>query len=442
MKRILVVDDEANMCRVLKMLLEEDGYSVLTASNGEQAIRLMESGEIVDLIISDLKMPDVDGSGILNYLKENAMSIPLIVITAFGTIKDAVEFMKNGAADFIAKPFDKEVIRLVVRRLFQMQDLQRENRLLKSTLFGARLVYKSQAMQDIMNTVAKVAPANTPILITGESGTGKELIAKAIHSFHSDRPFVRINCPAIPEALFESELFGYRRGAFTGASADFSGKAIVADGGTLFLDEIAELPLAIQPKLLRLLEEKEFEPLGSTSTVKINARFICATNRDLMISVEKGSFRTDLFYRINALTIHIPPLRDRRQDIVPVAEFFVKKYSTENGRRHMRLSDAAMQALESYPWPGNIRELRNIIERISVLSTSDVVGLTDIPFEIREHGQNSEIAAGDALSTNERVLLHAALAKTHWNTSAAARELGISRNTMRYRMNKHHLASG
>ena len=448
MKRILVVDDEKNMCAALKILLENDGYSVITSSNGREAINYLTKGEVIDLIISDLKMPDIDGMGILNFLKETDTNIPLVLITAYGSIEVAVDAMKKGAEDFITKPFNKDVIRHIIRRIFRIETLENENKRLKDIIKKGKLVYKSKAMQDIMNTVKKIVSVSTPVLIMGESGSGKGLIAEAIHSFGCDRagtgcnkPFIRINCPAIPETLLESELFGYRKGAFTGATRDFKGKVRFADGGTLFLDEIADFPKNIQPKLLRLLEEKTFESLGSNNTIKINTRIICTTNRDMKALVKEGLFREDLFYRINAITIYIPPLRDRQEDIMALSEFFLDKYAREMGKNITGFSNEVRKALTAYPWPGNIRELRNLVERAVVLSSSEVIKLSDLPMEfqrvnIKVHNPENK------LETTEINLLLDALHRSNGNISAAAKELGISRSTLRYRMKKHMLKNG
>lgn len=446
MKRILVIDDEKNMCMVLKMLLEKDGYSVITAYRGKEAIEHLSKGEVIDLIISDLKLPDIDGMGILKFLKFTNREIPLVLITAYGSIESAVEAMKEGAADFITKPFNKDVIRQIVRRIFRIESLEEENKFFKDATREGEVVYRSQAMQKIMETVKKIVAVSSPVLIIGESGTGKGVIAKTIHSLGdpakgktSERPFVRINCPAIPETLLQSELFGYQKGAFTGASRNFKGKIRLAEGGTLFLDEIGDLPQSIQPKLLRLLEEKSFEPLGSATTIRVNTRILCATNHDLNRLVKEGLFREDLFYRINTITIHIPPLRNRKNDIIPLANFFLANISKEMGKKVKKLSDEVQEAFTTYPWPGNVRELLNVIERAIVLSNTDTLNLSDIPCEFQGIGLASVTDAENKLVNAEKKLLIEALWKCEGNISAAARELGISRSTLRYRMDKYKL---
>lgn len=443
MRRILVVDDEPNMCNALTILLEKHNYSVCTASDGKEAIHRIKQGEVVDLVISDLKMPNVDGMGVLKFLKGNKRDIPLVLITAYGSIEAAVEAMKMGAADFITKPFNKDVICHVIDRIFQIENLSQENRHLKNIIQKEKLVYKSQSMQQTMNTVAKVASVTTPVLITGESGVGKGLIAETIHNLggEAERPFIAINCPTIPETLLESELFGYRRGAFTGADADFKGKIRLSEGGTLFLDEIADIPLSVQAKLLRILEEKRFEPLGSNTTIKINNRIICATNRELKQLVDKGRFRKDLYYRINAITIDVPPLYERSEDIIPLAQFFLAHFAREMQKGISGFSETAKQALIRYIWPGNVRELRNVVERAVVLSQSQQIELSDIPLELQQNSSDPP-PQGNKLESQERRLLKEALDAHKGNVCAAALALGISRSTLRYRMKKYHLVSG
>ena len=446
MRQILVVDDEKNMCEVLKILLENHGYSVLTAADGSEAIERINNGEIIDLIISDLKMPGIDGMGILKFLKENEREIPLILITAYGSIEGAVEAIKMGAVDFITKPFNKDVISHVIARIFQMENLENENKHLKGIIRNGPLLYRSGAMKQILETVQKVASVSTPVLIMGESGSGKGLIAEAIHTavagqVDSSRPFIAINCPTIPETLLESELFGYRKGAFTGANKDFPGKVRLAEGGTLFLDEIGDFPLSIQAKLLRLLEEKCFEPLGSSTIIKINTRILCATNRDLRAMVAEGLFRKDLYYRINTITIQIPPLRERPEDIIPISEHFLARYAGELGKCIMGLTEAAKMVLREYSWPGNVRELRNVMERAAVLNSSGEIRLSDLPRELQEETALRQPRISRLENIEKQALVNA-LNCHQWNISAAARELGISRGKLRHRLHKYELTGG
>jgi DNA-binding NtrC family response regulator len=444
MRRILVVDDEPNMRNALSILLEKHNYAVCTASDGKEAIATIEGGEVVDMIITDLKMPNMDGIGVLKYLTEKQHKIPLVLITAFGSIEAAVEAMKMGAADFITKPFNKDVICHVIDRIFQLENLNEENRHLKEILQNEKLVYKSRSMQQIMNTLTRVAPAPSPVLITGESGVGKGLIAESIHNLGGDasRPFIAINCPTIPETLLESELFGYRRGAFTGADSDFKGKIRLSEGGTLFLDEIADIPLNVQAKLLRILEEKLFEPLGSNTTIRISNRIICATNRELKQLVEEGRFRKDLYYRINTITIDIPPLCRRTADIIPLAEFFMVHFAKQMQKQITGLSEEVRQALVRYSWPGNVRELRNVMERAAVLSQGSQIAPVDLPRELREGSGGDQPPQNNKLESVEVSLLKDALATHEGNVSAAAVALGISRSTLRYRMKKYGLIRG
>ena len=393
MKRVLVVDDEANICDVLSMLLEEDGYRVETARNGRYAIEMLEKGAVPDLVISDLKMPEKDGMALLDYVKRCHPDLPLVMITAYGSIENAVEAMKRGARDFITKPFNKDVIRHVVHSILKTEDLKKENLLLRESYRPQGIVSRSAAMKEIMRTVEQVATAPSAVLLLGESGTGKEVIARALHAGAVEKsrsefsvPFVSINCPAVPDTLIESELFGYRKGAFTGAFQNYGGRISLANNGILFLDEIAEIPLKTQAKLLRFMEEKTFEPLGSTARVTVDARIVCATNKDLAAMVKAGQFREDLFYRINTITIRIPPLRERTEDILPLAEHFLGQLSASIGKGVREISPEVRAALRAYPWPGNARELRNIIERAIVLSTSDTLLLETLPPEMRRNG--------------------------------------------------------
>ena len=444
MRRILVVDDEQNMRNALSILLEKHNYEVCTAPDGREAIAAIEGGEVIDLIITDLKMPNVDGIGVLKYLREKKHRIPLVLITAFGSIEAAVGAMKMGAADFITKPFNKDVICHVIDRIFQMENLDEENRHLKGILQNEKLIYKSGSMQQIMNTATKIASVATPVLITGDSGVGKGLIAETIHRLGGDasRPFIAINCPTIPETLLESELFGYRRGAFTGADSDFKGKIRLSEGGTLFLDEIADIPLNVQAKLLRILEEKLFEPLGSNTTIRINNRIICATNRELKRLVDDGRFRKDLYYRINTITIEIPPLCKRTEDIIPLAEFFMARFAKQMQKAITGLSETVTEALIRYPWPGNVRELRNVMERAVVLSQDSQIEPADLPLELGEGSGVDQPRQNNKLESVEVILLRNALKAHRGNVTAAAVALGISRSTLRYRMKKYGLVRG
>jgi len=448
MKRILIVDDEKNMCTVLSMLFRGEGYDVACAGDGTEAIRRLEQGDVIDLIVSDLKMPGGDGLGILDFLKETERDIPLILITAYGTIPDAVQAVKKGAVDFITKPFNSEMIVHTVGRVFRTVELERSNRILSESIAEDRVVCESPQMLEIMALARKFAAAPTPVLIVGESGVGKEMIARAIHAHGcarlpgAERPFIIINCPAIPEALLESEMFGHQRGSFTGAAKDFKGKVLLADGGTLFLDEVGDLPSAIQPKLLRVLEDKSFQPVGSNTTVRVNARVICTTNQDLERRMAEGTFRRDLFYRINALTMRVPPLRDRKADIRPLTDYFLKKYSLEM-KKEVRISDGVREAFQEYAWPGNVRELRNVVERAVVIVNSGAeIGLRDLPPDMFRGCRGAEPGPENRLETQERALILETLHQSGWNISRAAQTLGIPRGNLRYRIEKFGLAKG
>jgi DNA-binding NtrC family response regulator len=459
MKRILVIDDEPNVRTVLTMLLEDDGYEVMAAEDGQKGMTMIESVSDLDLVISDLKMPGADGMALLRSLKQQGRDVPLVMITAYGSIEKAVEAMKSGAADFITKPFNKDVIRHVVHKLLKAEDLKRENELLRQACPAPGVIAESPAMREVLSMVEKVAAAPSAVLVLGESGAGKEVIAQAIHARGAQArrsdfsvPFVSISCPAVPDTLIESELFGYRKGAFTGASQNFSGKISQARGGVLFLDEIAEIPLPTQAKLLRFIEEKVFEPLGSTMKTKVDARIICATNKDLEALVREGKFREDLYYRINTITIRVPPLRERREDILPLAGHFLARYGEALGKRITAISAEAQGALLAYPWPGNVRELRNVMERAVVLATGERITAENFPSQMA--GRSMEVpAAGADGASAERVLPHNKLEQMEkamlldvmrrnaGNVSSAARELGVSRDTLRYRIRKYDIPS-
>ena len=446
MKKILVADDEINMCRILKIILEKDGYSVITANSGKEAIHILKTDSAVDLIISDLRMPEVDGLAVLEFIKETKKDIPIILITAYGSIEIAVEAMKKGAADFITKPFDKNVIRHIIRRVFHISELEEENEQLRNINIKHDFIYKSKVMTETMAVINKIARVPRPILIQGESGSGKEVIAKQIHLASScfkdnndTSPFISINCPAVPESLLESELFGYQKGSFTGAAKDFKGKIRLSEGGTLFLDEIGELSLNVQPKLLRFLENKKIMPLGGNTEYSVNTRVICATNKNLKEMVDKGLFREDLFYRINTIIIEVPPLRERKDDILPLADYFLNNLSKELGEQKKHLPDSIIKSFLEYKWPGNVRELRNIIERAVLLSSSKNISIDDIPVELRYNNLFNENSSNNQIESSERKMLLSTLIITGWNISSAAKMLGLSRSAMRYKITKYKL---
>src|SRR4051812_32690301 len=382
--RILIVEDEEKLRRVVQLQLQSAGFDVDQAGTAEEALTLIDRAS---LVITDLKMPGMDGLQLLALVRRQNQDLPVIVMTAFGTVENAVEAMKSGAADFLLKPFSLDHLTTVVDKALEVRALKAENVALKEEL-GHRyqfdsIIGRSPIMQEIFATITRVAPTRATVLLAGESGVGKDLIARAIH-FHSprrDKPFVKINCTALPENLMESELFGYEKGAFTGANQSKPGKFEQADTGTVLLDEIGDVPPSIQVKLLRVLQEREFERLGSNKTLHIDVRVIAATNQDLRVALEDGTFREDLYYRLNVVPISIPPLRARREDIPFLAEHFARTLGAENGSDIEKITDAAMKKLVEYHWRGNVRELQNVIERSLVLCAGDTLDAGDIKLE-------------------------------------------------------------
>jgi DNA-binding NtrC family response regulator len=439
--RILVVDDEEKLRRVIELQLSAAGYDVDKAASAEEGLRLAERA---DLVLTDLKLPGMDGLELLAAIRRQNMQAPVIVMTAFGTIEAAVQAMKSGAVDFLLKPFSLDHLMAVIQKALEVRALRDENRMLREEL-GKRyefdnIIGRSPAMQEIFATIERVAPSRATVLLAGESGVGKDLIARAIH-FHSprrDRPFVKINCTALPENLMESELFGYEKGAFTGANTTKPGKFEQADTGTVFLDEIGDVPASIQVKLLRILQEREFERLGSNKTRHIDVRVIAATNQDLRAALEQGTFREDLYYRLNVVPINIIPLRERMQDIPFLAEHFLHKYAAEAGNRLQGITPAAMSKLMSYHWPGNVRELENVIERSVVMCSGETLDAADIKLDNapRARGAGAELTLppGMTLDQYEQELIREALKRANGNKSQAARSLGLTRNALRYRL--------
>lgn len=447
--RVLIVDDEESMRDFLSIMLHREGYQVDTAVDGAQAVVHLRD-HTYDLVISDIKMPRMTGLELLKHIKERTPETVVLMVTAFSSTDDAVEAMKQGAYDYITKPFKNEEIRLIVKNALERRDLRRENLALKEVL-GQRfsfegLVGKSKAMQDVFNMVQKVASNPVRILITGESGTGKELVAKAIH-FNSERragPFVPINCGAIPENLLESELFGHEKGAFTGAIKQKPGLFETAAGGTLFLDEIGELPALMQVKLLRVLQENEFRRVGGTKDLKADVRVLAATNRNLEDAVSEGSFREDLYYRFNVIRIDLPPLRQRREDIPVMIDFFWERFT---GHTEVHVAEDAMRRLIDYSWPGNVRELENVIERATVLGHDNELTLDCLPpnlvtgmsgsvtplTEIPDSGMDLDAYLGEI----EKEILTKALSRTGGVRKSAAELLGITFRSIRYRLAKY-----
>lgn len=386
---VLIVDDERNYLIILQELLEDEGYEVFTADNARDGIRIALEME-PDVVVTDMKMPGMDGMAFLDRLHRTKPDVPIIMMTAYGTIEKAVEAMKMGAFDYICKPFGNEEFLVLINKALEHYRLICRNRELSRELeerycFG-NIIGKSRVMQELYQTIEKIAPSRATVLITGESGTGKELIARSIHynSMRKDKPFVSINCGAIPETLLESELFGHEKGAFTGAVQRRKGRFELAHEGTLFLDEISEMSPYLQVKLLRVLQEMEFERVGGMETIKVDVRIIAASNKNLKQEIELGRFRSDLFYRLNVVHIEVPPLRKRKEDIPLLVRHFVEKYSSEVGKERVSVSQDAMRCLMEYSWPGNIRELENVIERAIILCNGNEIVLGDLPAEVRE----------------------------------------------------------
>ncbi|TSK04251.1 MAG: sigma-54-dependent Fis family transcriptional regulator [Geobacter sp.] len=444
--KILIIDDDSSLRRVLEYNLEQEGYHVYTAEDGAAGLRLFEE-KSPQLVITDLKMPGMTGFEVLSAVKERAPATVVIVLTAFGAIDTAVEAMKLGAFHYLTKPFNREELKITVLKGLQLQGLSEENRLLKEELSGRTefnsIVGTSRAMEGVFSVVRKVADTEATVLITGESGTGKELVARAIHSGSSRReaPFVAVNCAAIPKDLLESELFGHVKGAFTGAIRDKEGKFQLADGGTIFLDEVGDLPLELQPKLLRVLQERVVEPVGGTSLQKIDLRVVAATNADVERSIAEGKFREDLYYRLCVIPIQLPPLRDRIEDIPLLIRYFCAKFGAEG----VSFTKEALARLNEYAWPGNVRELENTVERLLIMREGDQIGVDELPGKISavappaEGGVLRLPAGGYSLEQLEMEAVMEALNRCDWNQTAAARFLRIPRHTLIYRMEKYSI---
>ena len=442
---ILIVEDEAKMRRLLELNLGDDGFATVSAGDAETGLKLLREHP-VDLILTDLKLPGMNGLEFLQTVKRQNAILPVVVMTAFGSVETAVEAMKAGASDYVLKPFSLTEMRMVIHKELDVRNLREENRSLREAL-GKRfshpnIVARSPKMQEVLATVERVARTNSTVLLGGESGVGKDLIARAIHekSRRASGPFLKINSTAIPENLLESELFGFEKGAFTGAVASKPGKFELADKGTLFLDEIGDVPPLTQVKLLRVLQEREFERLGGTRTVKVDVRLLAATNKDLRQALEQGTFREDLYYRLNVVPIDIAPLRERKQDIPDLVNLFVSRFSGESGKPVEGISPEAMQILVSYHWPGNVRELQNIVERACALAKGSVLGPSDIHLDVRPakavNGPGGFLPDGMTLEQWEDEMVQEALRRANGNKSQAARLLGLSRNALRYRLSK------
>jgi DNA-binding NtrC family response regulator len=447
--RILFVDDEESQRKAIGGFIAKRGFHVKTCANGEEALELIKS-ETWDMVLSDLKMPGLNGIELLRRAKQLVPDIIFILFTAYGTVEGAVRAMKLGAFDFITKPVDLDVLEIMINKGLENRRLISENRrlreLVESSGRAEGIISESPQMEEVINLVARTAPSTATVLITGESGTGKERIARAVHygSDRSGKPMITVNCAAIPETLLEAELFGHEKGAFTGAHIARKGKIELAHNGTLFVDEIGDMPLSLQPKLLRFLQEGTIEKLGSADTRKLDIRVIAATHRDLREMVKKDSFREDLFFRLSVINIDIPPLRDRKQDILPLAEHFIRIYSEKNSKKVAGLSKAAKDLILKYSYPGNVRELENAVEAAVVLSRDEVIDSDDLPANFRT-GQVNVKSSGqtlpELLEAYEKSLVTESLKKSGGNKSEAARMLGISEKNIRDRLKKWGLSN-
>ncbi|MGE5849970.1 MAG: sigma-54-dependent transcriptional regulator, partial [Candidatus Methylomirabilota bacterium] len=431
--KILVIDDDESLRRVLEYNLAQEGYAVLTAASGEQGLDLLKK-EGADLVVTDVRMAGMDGLQVLERAHKLDPNVQVIILTAFGTIEMAVEAMKAGAFHYISKPFNRDELKLTLRKALQLKDLERENKVLRQELRSRlgldNIIADSRQMKAILEMVERVAPTETTVLILGESGTGKELIARAIHanSPRAGGPFVAVNCAAIPENLLESELFGHVKGAFTGAIRDRVGKFEAAEAGTIFLDEIGEMRPELQVKILRCLEERTLERVGDNKPIHVDVRILAATNKDLAKAIQAGEFREDLYYRLNVVPLHIPPLRERRDDVRALAQHFLNRLGASP---RLTIAPEAFRALETYEWPGNVRELENALERAMIFHRGDMIALNDLPETVRAPRSREAAAlpvslpeAGLSLEEVEKELILRALQKHDWNQSRAARYLG------------------
>jgi DNA-binding NtrC family response regulator len=447
-KKILIVDDELGIRNLLKRVLKGEGYDIREADNGEAAIE-MAMEDLPDLVLCDIKMPIKDGIATLQELKDISQNVEVIMLTAHSTVENAVQAMKLGAADYIKKPFDVEELKVVIEKTLGVAELKRENNALREQVglkYGIdHIIGNDPKMLDIFELIRTVAPTPSTVLIHGESGTGKELIAGAIH-YHSPRrnkPFIKVNCAAISEELLESELFGHEKGAFTGAIRTSEGKFVMADGGSILLDEVSEMSPKLQAKLLRVLQEREVDKVGGRMPVKVDVRVMATTNRNLEEEIKKGSFRQDLYYRLNVVTIAFPPLRERKSDIFDLCKFFIEKFNQEMNRRIQGLKKEAEQSLLSFNWPGNVRQLENCIERAVVLCQDSMIGMEHLPQELKrisiapESEENTGIQAGGTVAEMEQQLIMETLKLTNNNRTRAAELLGISIRTLRNKLNEY-----
>jgi DNA-binding NtrC family response regulator len=446
---VLIVDDEKNIREGLGKALELDGYNVLLAENGNAALEVMSTSE-VDLVISDLKMPELSGEELLKQISSSYPTIQVIILTGHGTIETAVNAMRNGAYDFLTKPVNLDRLSLLVKRALSTRDLVLQHRALKEEIERiksrqkySRIIGKSSQMKKVMEIVEQVAPSRASVLVTGESGVGKELIADALMSLsdRNERPFIRVHCAALTETLLESELFGHEKGSFTGAIARKRGRFELAHTGTILLDEIGEISQAVQIKLLRVLQERRFERVGGEETVEVDVRVIAATNKDLKEEISKGTFREDLFYRLNVVNIHVPPLRERKEDIPLLSAAFLNQFAEENAKNIEGMDQKAKMALYTYSWPGNIRELQNCIESVVVLAKGSIITADDLPASISRDsdGDYIRIELGSSLSDAEKEIIRSTLVSQKGNKSKTADILGIGRKTLHRKLQEYAL---
>ena len=453
MNRILVVDDELNMRLVLKTLLNKEGYEVATASDGLEALKVLKSGD-VNVVVTDLKMPRLDGMGLLDRVIREYPATPVIIITAHGTVATAVDALKKGAFDYITKPFEQDELKRVIHKAVKTRQLNEDELVFSPDEVDRQgIVGSSEAMQRIYDAIKKVAGTTTTVLITGETGTGKELIANAIHrnSPRKNNPFIKINCAAIAENLMESELFGYEKGAFTGAVSTKPGRFELADKGTLFLDEVGELPREMQVKLLSVIQDQAFERVGGLRTIKVDVRLIAATNRNLLQDVKDGIFREDLYYRLNVFHTQVPPLRERKEDILPLTDYFIEKFNKKLDREIKHIDPRVKEIFGCYGWPGNIRELENLMERLVVMAGGDTIVLEDIPAELKLAASAPQVSGTDGLEKPfkdvmkshmedvEKQAIVRCLEECGGNVTKAAQRLGLSRKGLQLKMIKYNL---
>ncbi len=446
---ILVIEDEPFQLKNLSEALEKQGYNVLSSESSVKGVKIVKE-KAVDLVLTDFKMPEKNGLEVLREVKQINPDISVIIITAYGDVETAVKVMKEGAFDYLTKPIDFEELDIIIKKALERKILVSENRELRRQLAEKyrfdEIVYGSSEMEEVINVALRAADSRASILIYGESGTGKELIAKAVHyaSPRKDKPLISVNCAALNENLLESELFGHEKGAFTGADKQRKGRFELADGGTIFLDEVGEIPLATQVKLLRVLQEREFERVGGNQTINVDVRVISATNKNLEDMIKKGTFREDLFYRLNVISIKIPPLRERKGDIPLLINYFISKYAKENKKEVESLSKEAMDALIKYNYPGNVRELENAIERAVIMTRGKIITLDDLPIFMKvskdESKQNYELRGetlDEIVENVERQLIADALVRANSNQTKAAEILGISERNLRYKLKKY-----